>query len=300
MVILKFKKSNMKNIIKLSILGCMLVLVAGSCKKLARPALGNYPHDVDPHFPLYPGGPLKFFTAFDGTTDPLMNAVDSIRANFPASNPLTAITGIKGKAVQGVDQKALLYPSANDFNKVTSFTIAFWEKNGVPTGGSPQFVFSLASSDYWHQSALFMLVDHDGAGSTADSAAVSLAIQDNWFVTHNAEKLPGHMLNGSWHHIAITYDETNSRISYFVDGVKATNVSAASSTWKDGGTPHGPIHFTNTSSFVLGGWNKHGNLGNGAPTDAWIQSWQGGLDQFRLYGKVLTDSEILALYNSKL
>jgi hypothetical protein len=206
---------------------------------------------------------------------------------------------VEGKGVQGVDQKAILYPSANDFNKATSFTIAFWEKNGVPNGGSPQFVFSLASSDYWHQSALFMLVDHDGAGSTADSAAVSVAIQDNWFVTHDAEKLPGHILNGNWHHIAITYDETNSRVSYYVDGHKVTNVSAASSTWLTNGTPHGAVHFTNTSSFVLGGWNKHANLAN-APTDSWIQSWQGGLDQFRLYGKVLTDTEILALYNSRI
>jgi hypothetical protein len=87
----------------------------------------------------------------------------------------------------------------------------------------------------------------------------------------------------------------------YVDGVKATNVSAASSTWLDNGTtPHGAASFTNTYGFVLGGWNKHANLGNGAPGDSWIQSWQGGLDQFRLYGKVLTDTEIQALYNSKM
>jgi len=272
-------------------------IIATGCKKLDRPPLGDYPKDANP-----PGGPLKFYTAFDGTTaNPLMNAVDSIRANFPSSNPLGTIDGVEGKAIGGVDQKAILYPSANDFDKATSFTVAFWEKNSVPTGGSPQFVFSLASKDYWHQSGLFMLVDHDGAGSTADSAAVSFVIQDNWFVTHDAEKLPGHILNGDWHHIAITYDETNSRISYYIDGQKATNVSAASSTWLDGGTtPHGAAKFKNIYAWVVGGWNKHVNLGNGSPTDSWIQSWQGGLDQFRMYGKVLSDSEIMALYNSRL
>ena len=291
----------MKNKIHLYLLSLVLILAAGSCQKMKRPNLGDFPKDNDPHFPLYPGGPLKFYTAFDGTTtDPLMNAVDSVRANFPGSNPLTSIAGITGKAVKGVDQKAIKYSSANDFSLVTSFTIAFWEKNGVPTGGSPQFLFSLASSDYWHQSALFMLVDHDGAGSTVDSAAVSFVVQDNWFVTHDAEKLPGHLLNGNWHHIAITYDETTSRITYYVDGVKASNVSAASSTWLTGGNPHGKVKFTNVYNFVLGGWNKHADLGNGAPTDAWIQSWQGGLDQFRMYGKALSASEVLALYNSKL
>jgi len=295
-------QKKLKNMIsKLSIRNISLLLVMGviavvACKKLDRPPLADYPKDANP-----PGGPLKFYTAFDGTTsDPLMNGVDSIRANFPASNPLTQIDGINGKGVKGVDQKAILYPSANDFAKATSFTISFWEKNSVPGGGSPQFVFSLASKDYWHQSGLFMLVDHDGAGSTVDSAAVSFVIQDNWFVTHNQEKLPGHLLNGAWHHIAVSYDETNSLITYYVDGVKASNVSAASSTWKDGTNPHGKVVFTNVYNLVVGGWNKHGNLGNGAPTDSWIQSWQGGLDQFRMYGKVLTASEVQALFNSKL
>ena len=289
---------NYKNkIAKYSLFIIAVIFAIAGCKKLSRPALGDYPKDANP-----PGGPLKFYAAFDGTTNnPLMNAVDSIRADFPSSNPFTMIDGVEGKAVQGVDQKAILYPSANDFNQVTSFTIAFWEKNSVPTGGSPQFVFSLASKDYWHQSALFWLIDHDAAGSTADSAATSFVIKDSWFVTHDAEKLPGHMLDGNWHHIAITYDETTSMIAYYVDGQKATNISAASSTWLDGGTtPHGAVGFSNTYAFVLGGWNKHANLGNGAPPDPWIQSWQGGLDQFRLYGKVLTDSEILALYNSRI
>lgn len=283
-------------IIKYTFCSLAISIAIGACQKLDRPALGDYPKDTNPT-----DGPLRFYTAFDGTTpDPLMNAVDSIKATFPASNPLTQIDGVSGKAVEGVDQQAILYPSANDFAKASSFTIAFWEKNGVPTGGSPQFVFSLASKDYWHQSALFMLVDHDAAGSTVDSAATSLVIQDNWFVAHDNERLPGHLLNGEWHHLAITYDASTSKITYYVDGNKVTNVSDASSTWLTNGVPHGAASFQDTYGFVVGGWNKHANLGNGAPTDAWIQSWQGGLDQFRLYNKALTDSEIQALYNSKL
>ena len=146
-------------------------LIATGCKKLDRPPLGDYPQDANP-----PGGPLKFFAAFDGTTtNPLMNAVDSIRANFPSSNPLGTVDGVEGKGIAGVDQKAILYPSANDFDKATSFTIAFWEKNSVPTGGSPQFVFFLHQKTIGTKAQYFRLVDHDGAGSTADSAAISFA-----------------------------------------------------------------------------------------------------------------------------
>jgi hypothetical protein len=269
---------NYKNkIARYGLLVLAIGLVATGCKKLDRPPLGDYPLDANP-----PGGPLKFYTAFDGTTtNPLMNAVDSIRANFPSSNPLGTIDGVEGKAISGVDQKAILYPSANDFDKATSFTVAFWEKNSVPSGGSPQFVFSLASKDYWHQSAMFWLIDHDGAGSTTDSAATSFVLQDNWFVTHDAEKLPGHILNGEWHHLAVTYDETNSRITYFVDGQKVTNVSAANTTWLDGGTtPHGQLSL---QTFMPGLWADGTNTsiwetmrqrmpGSNRGREAWISS----------------------------
>ena len=82
--------------------------IASSCKKLSRPALGDFPKDAEPTFPLYPGGPLKFFASFDGTTtNPLMNAVDSIRADFPTDNPLVTIDGVNGKGIQGMVKKQL-------------------------------------------------------------------------------------------------------------------------------------------------------------------------------------------------
>lgn len=268
-----------------------------ACQKFERPALGNYPKDANP-----PGGPLKFYAAFDGTTtDKLMNAVDSIRANFPSDNPFTAIAGVSGKGVQGLDQKSILYPSANDFASATSFSIAFWEKNSVPGGGSPQFLFSLPSKDFWHQSAIFALMDHDGAGSTTSDAVFKFAIQDNWFeFTPGNGKMPGNLLNGNWHHMAIVYDEATSKVTWYIDGKALTGLASNLTDLKKNGAPYGKLDFKNTYNLVVGGWNKHANLGNGAPGDGWIQSWQGGLDQFRLYGKALTASEVLALYNSKM
>ena len=299
--VLFLKQLSMKNIIKLSLAAFLVMVIAVSCKKLDRPTLGDYPKDQDPRFPLYPGGPLKFYTAFDGTsTNKLMNAVDSIRANFPADNPFTSITGISGKGVQGVDQKAIKYPSANDWAKSTSFTVAFWEKNSVPTGGSPQWLFSLPSKDFWHQSAFTAFFDHDAAGSNTSVATVKLIIQDQWLEFTGANRMPGNLLNGSWHHMAFVYDETTSKMSYYVDGQPLTGLPASITDVKRGSNPRGPMDFKNTYNFVVGGWNKHANLGQGAPGDGWIQSWQGGLDQFRLYGKALTASEVLALFNSRL
>src|SRR3990170_5176147 len=151
MVNLIFKKRGMKKIFKLSASVFLIVFIAGSCQKMDRPKLGDYPKDANPA-----GGPLKFYAAFDGTTsNSLMNAVDSIRANFPSENPLASTDGIMGKAVQGVIDKAIKYPSANDFKDVTSCTISMWVNNTV--NPNTELYFSLVDKDYWHQSSAFLL-----------------------------------------------------------------------------------------------------------------------------------------------
>ena len=144
---------NFKNtIIKNAALLFIASVAFTACHKLSRPALGDYPKDASP-----PGGPLKFYAAFDGTTtNKLMSAVDSIKANFPSNNPLATIDGISRKAVQGVLDKAIKYASANDFAKATSFTVSLWIKN-TPWSGGPGFLFSLTNKDYWTNSAMLLL-----------------------------------------------------------------------------------------------------------------------------------------------
>src|SRR5882757_6530787 len=98
-------------ILKSAVLLMALFFAISSCKKTTQPALGDYAKDLDPHFPLYPGGPLKFYAAFDGSgTDVLRNGVDSIRANFPASNTGGITDGISGKAFKGSETALATYP----------------------------------------------------------------------------------------------------------------------------------------------------------------------------------------------
>ncbi|MBM3416915.1 MAG: LamG domain-containing protein [Bacteroidetes bacterium] len=284
-----------------------MALFAISCQKMERPALADYPKDANP-----PGGPLKFYVAFDGTSaDPLRNAVDSVRANFAASNPLASIAGKTGKGVKGATakDKAIKYSAPNDWANSTSFTIAYWMKNVPATDGEPEFHFSLPSKDFWHSSALFFLVEKGGpasGNSTPTQMACKLAIKDKWVEFLGGNRLPN-ALNGNWHHIAFTYNETDSKVTAYVDGA-AVPYSGSGNIVMDGGSPMGPVKFWNAAkdnlnSFVVAGWNKHvGGLpgGFGGPQDGWIHSYSGDMDQFRLYGKALSATEILALYNSGL
>ena len=69
---------NLKNRIqKNAMLVMALLIVFTSCQKLTRPALGNYPKDTSP-----PGGPLKFYVAFDGTTSNAHNESSKCLTGF--------------------------------------------------------------------------------------------------------------------------------------------------------------------------------------------------------------------------
>jgi len=273
----------MKNIFLQSVSAALVVLIAGSCQKMDRPPLSDFPQDTNP-----PGGPLKFYAAFDGTTsNPLMNAVDSIRANFPSNNPLASVDGSNGKAIQGADNKAINYPGANDFKNATSCTIAMWVNNTVNT--RTEFYFSLVDKDYWHKSSAFLLVEH----ATPDKCQLKFALMDHWveYIDNFNEPL----FDGQWHHLAFTYDETNSTPKVYFDGAEVPLPPNALSNFAG----QGPLNLKNASNLIVGGWNNHAGIEAGS-TDPWVTSFTGKMDQFRLYGKVLSPGEIQALYNSKL
>lgn len=282
----------------------LLALAVIGCSKKEKPSMGDFPSDSYP-----PGGALKFYTAFDGTSsDPLRNAVDSIRANFPQENPLGSTAGISGAALQGLStmDKAVKYGSANDFAQSTSMTIAFWMKQ-TPTVGGAQFVFSMPkkvnNSSWTTNTDLFMLIEDEGQ-STSSLAAVKVAIHDQWFEFVGANRMPGNILNGQWHHMAIVYDETTSKLSWYVDGQALTALpSNLTDVKKSDGSPKGPLTFTDITGFVIAGWSQHVGLpgpGDNPEAQSWAKAFSGSLDQFRLYNKALTAAEVLALFNSRL
>lgn len=275
-----------KKILQSALVIMVLFLAVAGCKKTTRPALGDYTADSNP-----PGGPLKFYAAFDGTTaNPLMNAVDSIRANFPSDNPLTSVAGVSGKAIQGNGTKAIKYPSANDFKGATSCTISMWVNNTV--NPNTELYFSLASKDYWHESAAFLLVEQ----AAVDKCTFKFALMDHW-VEYTNQSFNKPLLNGQWHHLAFTYNETNSKLRVYFDGTEVAT-PGSSGTFMNGASPLGKLDLKNATNLVVGGWNKQAGLSG--PSDSWINGFTGKIDQFRLYNKVLTDSEIMALFTSKL
>lgn len=269
------------------------MLLLSACQKMNRPGLSDYPKDTNP-----PGGALKFYVAFDGTTtNPLMNAVDSIRANFASENPLASIAGVRGKAVQGENKKFIKYAKPNDWADLSrSFTISAWfkrngqTKNNAGTNG-PEYIMSFkASTGHWSGSSLLVFLEGDNAAGQV-KVMVADKTSDNWFTweNSNASTIPG-LLDNNWHHMVLTYNSTNSTMTLYIDGVANSKTRA----WG----AHGGVVFdaAKITEVRIGA-----GPGTNYDSDDWLSStFKGGIDQVRLYSTVLTQAEITALFTGKL
>jgi len=267
------------------------LMVITSCQKMERPALGTYPKDAGT-----PGGPLKFYVAFDGTTgDASRNGVDSMRANFPSDNPFTITDGISGKAAKGDGTKFIKYSGANDFPaKASSFSISFWEKrNGIPNGNA-SFVFTIPSANkQWgdYGFSMFLLFDW-GSWTPATSATVKFYMVDDnckcdtWLTWEGADRVPN-LQDNNWHHMVFVYDAATSKLTLYVDGVANGHVNQ----WGN----HGPLKIdaSMVQGFDLGGNENTGKMG-------WGIGWDGGIDQFRMYTSALTAAQVQELFTKKM
>jgi len=249
--------------------------------------MGDYPPDTNP-----PGGPLKFYAAMDGSS------VDSIRANFGTNTDVEFVDGVSSEAMDANADGHVVYPSANDFGKSTSFTIAFWMKKAGPNpaGAGTAFTFGLATStDIWTAQNIFLEFE-DGGQSTADSAACKFYLMDQWFEFVKAspiDKRIPHVLDGNWHHFAFVYDATNSTLTPYVDGSVPTNLPDGFGKFTNNG---GVADLSSSSGLVVGG---PGHYSIGKTPDSWMGNFNGSIDQFRMYGVALSAQEVADLYNGK-
>ncbi|HMG67413.1 MAG TPA: LamG domain-containing protein [Chitinophagaceae bacterium] len=276
---------NYKN--SISKYGLLLILILGfaACKKLDRPALGNFPQDTNP-----PGGPLKFYAAMDGTN------VDSIRANFGVNNDASFVDGgVSGKAVQldGSKNGFVSYPSANDFGGSSDFTISYWinitmaQKDNNHAVG----VLSFANSkNFWGNITFYA---DNNAKSPSDSMDLKIHFGapgngDNWdFANYNFAHAWPHMYDGNWHQVAFTYDATAKVGTVYRDGAQFDQKTNET------------IKFESPSQVVVGGFQEAAGVVDNYGNNTWMAGFPGKMDNVRLYGKALSSAEVLALFTNK-
>ena len=279
--IMSIRNNLAKQLITILVIG----VAAAGCQKMERPAMGNYEQDTNP-----PGGPLKFYAAFDE------RSVDSIRAVFGSEKNVTFVEGVSGTALSAGADGYVVFPSTNDFKTSKSFTVAFWMKKAGPNpaGTGTAFAFGLSTeTDIWTRQDMFLLFEDAGNPSTADSAAAKFYVNDQWFEFVGPRRLPG-LLNGQWHHLAFTFDETTSMLTTYVDGAAITNLPENFGKFNNNG---GQLNLSKATGVVIGG---PGHYAAGKTPDGWMGNFNGQIDQFRMYGTALSAAEIATLFASRL
>lgn len=241
------------------------------------PPIGNYSNSDE----VAPGS-LVAKWSFDGS-------LTESKQNLTGTGTGSSFTGgLKGQALMGADRSYVVYPSAGTLGGLKSFTISFWMKPSQQFAGGATQLFQIENTgDFW--SNLTVYFEPPDAGNTR----FRIQMHKEGVTWNNAfieAKLPdANALTSTWTHIVATYDGATSTYKAFQNSVKAFETQPQSGPTGPG---LGDLNFITPGRIIFGTWKQK----IGAPGDSWMQDYKGGLDEFRIYNKALTESEISALY----
>lgn len=220
---------------------------------------------------------LKAYWAFEN------GYIDSVSKTVGTANHSTAISfvnGIIGKAVQVQSPGYINSNITSTVANLGSFSMVCWimQPASLASGPTTYIPFSLNQAGYsWEQTKFFMLFNN--ADNTTNSYG-KVCLQDQWF---DPGQVWPKMLDAKWHQMAISYNNTSGALRVYVDG----SLLSQSST-----TSFGPqTNFGTADSFTLGGPDDNANTANG-----WMNSLSGNLDEFKIFNRELTVTEVQSLY----
>jgi hypothetical protein len=215
--------------------------------------------------------------AFNGS---YIDSVSKVVGTAVNASGISFVTGKMGQAVQVKDRGHINSNVTSTIANLKSFTMAMWIQQPTSLANSPTtfMPFSLDKAGYsWEQTKFFMLFDQpDNATNTLGK----ICLMDQWF---DKGKVWPRMLDGNWHHMAITFDGNTGALRVYIDGVLLPQSASHSFNPQN--------NFGDADSFTLGGPNDATNTANG-----WMNALSGNLDELRVFNKVLTADEIMALH----
>jgi hypothetical protein len=188
-----------------------------------------------------------------------------------------------------------------------SFTVSFW-MYAATSSGAARGIFSLnRTDDFWGNLDIYQ------ENYTADNTTVFFKVHiyndaaKSWKGQFTDMKIANAI--GKWVHIAVTYDGGSSAFRVYANNQLQTINSAgnqpSTTPTLHGDDPavnpsatYGPIKFLNATSMVIGTWQFQTNpsLTSGAGSQPWAGSFLGAIDEFRIYNRALSATEVTALF----
>ncbi len=279
-----------------------------SCKKgddtPSLPAIGGYNTSND-----VAATNLLAHWSFEG------NANEDISKTAPAKaqNNTFGTGGPKGQSLN-LANGFVAYPTIpalSTANAVANVTVSAWV-NTANNGKTGSSVFALTQAQSvqpdWNQGPINMYIETGAAIARGDTIAFHAAFHTYSGGNYN---VGGDNINdygdrgvdfqtvkggGKWVHYVMVYDGANSNIDIYANNVLVSNKKFRNRTTGTPAVGIGPITINTPTQVVIGGWP---NTDTGYAKSA-VQAFQGlftgGIDEVRVYNKVLTAAEIGALY----
>jgi hypothetical protein len=148
-------------------------------------------------------------------------------------------------------------PANADLNSPTG-TICFWMRMGLPSAGNGMMLFDRRTS-----AGLVLVVDGTPSGG--------FGVQ---YTGNSSFPTGGYVVDGNWHQVTLTYDQSASgTVAVYVDGV-IVGSQANTAAWS---------------------WPAGQQIELGRSHDTYWQEYNGQMDDFRIYNRILTDTEIATI-----
>lgn len=264
----------------------LVLLSLAGCQKFDRPGLDNLIFDPPPP----PYSILKSFWAFED------NVGDSGQYRVkPKAEAITYETGVNGKAAHIGNDGYISSAILNDSLKTPgNFTVAFWMKGVGPVQGGAQGLFAISNNtEFWGNFEMFLENLNNGSEAFLKVHLFNSSASDQKGEVWKEIKIPNFL--DKWSHVAVTYSAADSKLSIYADG----QPTAINGEVLDGGN-YGPLVWKNVGGIVLGtfAFQTDPSLTNHGP-ESWAKSFNGSLDQFRIYNVTLSAAQVNQLYTSK-
>ena len=258
----------------------------------------------------------------DNLTDKNNNITNAI------GNAVAYETGVKGKAYNGSDSQKR-YAVANISSAITglsAFTFSFWMKSANTVdpatpgqGKGAQGIFSIVRpTEFWGGINLFI---ENPDNAYPDRIRLKLSVENGrpavvWRGQSVMMNIDGN--KNKWIHVTISYDPATSKVSAYLNGDPAANLTGfpyappegltGSAPWfadNPGGINnpnsapgYGAVQLVGTNGKVVFGTHQFDTdppQNNGSAQD-WATSFTGMLDEFRIYNVALKSADVTALY----
>jgi hypothetical protein len=288
------------------VLGCGLLftaLTAGDCNKnndTPLPPIGGYNNSDE-----VAAANLKSYWSMSG------NGNESKSGTAPTSSTGVTFTsdGVKGQAA--TFNNGYLYYASAVGGALTSgqpWTVSAWIQaantfipgGNPPANNHPYQYFQLARPNQLFGS-INLLYEAGQFGVNSDTMTLKSLYSDagglqdninNYGIAGTEYMVVKKAGTGKWVHVVTTYNPAGGTGSQSVLRIYADSVLVSNRNFENRGsnayvyTPH---------EVIIGGW--YNNIpGKTVSADTWTTPFTGKIDEVRVYNKLLTDAEILALY----